>query len=132
MKRNALLIAIILSVSSGGAFADVWDPDGATVGSGVSGNWDLITPNWTATADSGANTTWTQGNQADFLVYSNYTVTLTAPITVGNLVTTGHVSNVFETLRKIKMRDRPIGLPMPGESCQYLLRIAPPKNVNLQ
>src|SRR5215212_2737899 len=90
MKRyTRLLIVTILSVFSAGAFADIWDPNGATLGSGVSGNWDITTPNWTATADSGVNTTWTQGGQADFLVYSNYTVTLTAPITLATMVTTG-------------------------------------------
>jgi autotransporter-associated beta strand protein len=89
MKRYSSLITVILSLFCVGAFADIWDPNGAIIGSGVSGNWDVTTTNWTATADSGVNTTWTQGNQADFLVYSNYIVTLTAPITVGNLVTTG-------------------------------------------
>src|SRR5256885_16746224 len=71
------------------AASQFWDPDGATVGTSISGNWDTLTPNWTATIDSGANTTWVQGNSATFGVASDYTVTLTEPITVGNLTNTG-------------------------------------------
>lgn len=66
-----------------------WDPDGATVGTSVSGNWDTVTTNWTATPDSGVNIVWAQGNEADFDVAADYTVTLTEPITIGNLTVTG-------------------------------------------
>ena len=66
-----------------------WDPDGATVGTSISGNWDTVTTNWTATADSGVNTSWTQGNDAGFGIAADYTVTVTEPITVGNITVSG-------------------------------------------
>src|SRR5204862_584832 len=72
-------------------FADilVWDPDGATPGTSISGNWNTTTPNWTASADSGANTLWTQGSDANFGIAANYAVTLTEPISVGNISIAG-------------------------------------------
>lgn len=66
-----------------------WDPNGSTAGTSVSGNWDTITPNWTATVDSGANSVWTQGGFATFGVDANYTVTLTQPITIGGVTVSG-------------------------------------------
>src|SRR5215475_2642127 len=84
---TALVVSVIpRSVTAQTLF---WDPDGATVGTSVSGNWDTTTPNWTATQDSGANTLWTQGSAANFGVASNYTVTLTQPITVGGITLSG-------------------------------------------
>src|SRR5213075_21871 len=41
------------------------------------------------TVDSGANGVWTQGNDASFGIAANYTVTLTEPITLGNLTVSG-------------------------------------------
>lgn len=81
-----LLAALPCSISAQSLF---WDPDGATIGTSVSGNWDTITPNWTANVDSGANTTWTQGSLANFGVAADYTVTLTEPITLGGITVTG-------------------------------------------
>src|SRR5690242_10230912 len=89
VMRNKSILIVALAVLSLAlinvpAFADIqfWDPDGSMPGTSISGNWDTITPNWTATADSGVNAVWTQGNEADFAVAANYTVTLTEPITV--------------------------------------------------
>jgi fibronectin-binding autotransporter adhesin len=82
----ALLALIPLSVPAQVLF---WDPDGATAGTGVSGNWDTTTTNWTTAADSGVNTVWVQWDEANFGVASNYTVTLTEPITIGNFTVTG-------------------------------------------
>jgi autotransporter-associated beta strand protein len=81
-----LFAALPCSISAQTLF---WDPDGATVGTSISGNWDTATPNWTISVDSGANTAWTQGSLANFGVAANYTVTLTAPITVGGVTLTG-------------------------------------------
>jgi autotransporter-associated beta strand protein len=92
LKTKALLLALLLSAlvpSSVSADVQFWDPDGATVGTSVSGNWNLTASNWTATADSGTNTVWIQGNEAGFGVTNNYTVTLTEPIIVGNVTLTG-------------------------------------------
>jgi fibronectin-binding autotransporter adhesin len=66
-----------------------WDPDGATVGTSISGNWDNITTNWTATPDSGVNTVWVPGDEANFGIAADYTVTVTEPITVGNITVSG-------------------------------------------
>ncbi len=66
-----------------------WDPNGATVGTSVSGNWDTTSDNWTATIDSGVNAKWVQGNDANFALGGTYTVTLTEPITLGSLTATG-------------------------------------------
>src|SRR5437899_12447533 len=71
------------------AAVEFWDPNGVTVGTSVSGNWDTVTSNWTATVDSGISNAWTQGDDANFGLAATYTVTLTAPITVGNLTATG-------------------------------------------
>ena len=87
----ALLVSLVVSVIPSSISAQVlfWDPDGATIGTSVSGNWDTTTPNWTATQDSGANTLWTQGGVANFGVAANCTVTLTQPITVGGITLSG-------------------------------------------
>jgi fibronectin-binding autotransporter adhesin len=66
-----------------------WDPDGSNPGSGISGNWDTFTTNWTSNFDLGDNTVWVSGNNANFLVASNYTVTVTEAITVGNITVSG-------------------------------------------
>jgi fibronectin-binding autotransporter adhesin len=90
--RLALMIAVLLVAGltwSSSAQALFWDPDGSTVGTSVSGNWDSTTPNWTSTVDSGANAAWTQGGFANFGVAANYTVTLTQPITIGGVTVTG-------------------------------------------
>lgn len=89
MKTLSILVAVLLLACSIPAQVLSWDPDGATIGTSVSGNWDLSTPNWTAAVDSGANTTWTQGSMASFGVAVNYTVTLTVPITVAGVTVTG-------------------------------------------
>jgi fibronectin-binding autotransporter adhesin len=81
-----LLAALPWSISAQVLF---WDPDGSTVGTSVSGNWDTTTANWTATVDSGANSAWTQGGLANFGVGANYTVTLTQPITIGGVTVSG-------------------------------------------
>src|SRR4051812_17219066 len=65
------------------AAVELWDPDGTTIGTSVSGNWDLVTSNWTATVDSGVSNAWTQADDAIFGLAGTYTVTLTAPITLG-------------------------------------------------
>src|SRR4051794_1834795 len=83
------LFAIASIPNSLRAGIQVWDPDGATPGTSISGNWDTITPNWAVAADSGVNSVWTQGNEADFGVTANYTVSLTEPITVGNITVSG-------------------------------------------
>src|SRR5262249_32917547 len=84
---TALIASVIpCSISAQALF---WDPDGATVGTSVSGNWDTTTQNWTANPDSGANMLWTQGSVANFGVAANYTVTLTQPITVGGITVSG-------------------------------------------
>src|SRR5437868_3584061 len=94
MKKSALpLLVVVLVLSlpvSLPAAVQFWDPDGATVGTSISGNWNTTTPNWTASPDSGANAVWTQGNDASFGVTANYTVTLTEPMTLGNLTVTGN------------------------------------------
>src|ERR1043165_6606663 len=79
-------LSLPLSVS---AAVEFWDPDGATPGTSISGNWDTITPNWTATTDSGVNTVWTQGSDSTFGIAANYAVTLMVPITVGNMTVSG-------------------------------------------
>ncbi|MEP6662883.1 MAG: autotransporter-associated beta strand repeat-containing protein [Verrucomicrobiota bacterium] len=84
-----LLLSFSLIPLSLRAAVQFWDPDGAVPGTSVSGNWDTVTANWTATTDSGVNTVWTQGNDASFGVTADYTVSLTQPITVGNLTLTG-------------------------------------------
>lgn len=86
-----LLAALLLATlpSSISAQVLVWDPDGATVGTSVSGNWDTTTLNWTATTDSGANTVWVQSSVANFGVAANYTVTLTEPITIAGVTLSG-------------------------------------------
>src|SRR5205814_5944712 len=92
MKTTRLLffVAILfLAALPASTFAQFWDPDGATVGTSVSGNWDTTTANWTTTVDSGVNTVWTQGAGANFGVAANYTVTVTEPITVGAIGVTG-------------------------------------------
>src|ERR1051326_6342767 len=94
MKNHSLttLVAVLLLASvpsSVPAAVEFWDPNGATPGTSVSGNWDLVTSNWTATIDSGTSNTWTQGDDAVFGLAAAYTVTLTAPISVGNLTATG-------------------------------------------
>src|SRR5712671_5894554 len=66
------------------AAVQVWDPDGTTPGTGISGNWDTVIANWTTAPDAGGNTTWIQGNDAIFNMASNYTVTVTQAITVGS------------------------------------------------
>ena len=71
------------------AAVQFWDPDGVTPGTSVSGNWDTTTLNWTDTPDSGINAVWTQSNDASFVVDTDYTATLTAPITVGNFNLSG-------------------------------------------
>src|SRR5437867_312898 len=78
-----------LPLAAPGASNQFWDPDGATPGTSVSGNWDTTTMNWTATIDSGVSNAWTQGDDANFALAGTYTVTLTAPIMVGNLTATG-------------------------------------------
>jgi fibronectin-binding autotransporter adhesin len=94
--RNKSSLLVVLAVFSLAfpnfpAFADIqfWDPDGSTPGTSISGNWNTITPNWTASPDSGVNAVWTQGNESDFTIAANYTVTLTEPITVGNISVSG-------------------------------------------
>src|SRR5438874_1134968 len=77
------------------AAVEFWDPNGVTAGVGVSGNWDLVTSNWTATVDSGISNAWTQGDDAVFGLAATYTVTLAAPITVGNLTATGTVGGLI-------------------------------------
>ena len=92
LKIKSVLLALLLfALSPWSLPADVqfWDPDGATVGTSLSGNWNTTTANWTATVDSGANTVWIQGNEASFGVTNDYTVTLTEPIIVGNVTLTG-------------------------------------------
>jgi autotransporter-associated beta strand protein len=94
MKNHSLttLVAVLLLASvpsSVPAAVEFWDPNGATPGTSVSGNWDLVTSNWSATIDSGTSNTWTQGDDAVFGLAAAYTVTLTAPISVGNLTATG-------------------------------------------
>src|SRR5437879_13927177 len=84
----AVLLFALLPLGSPGA-AQFWDPDGATPGTSVPGNWDLVTSNWTATVDSGVSNAWTQEDDAVFGLTADYTVTLTAPITVGNITATG-------------------------------------------
>src|SRR5258705_8459065 len=82
-----LLFALVpLSIRAAEQF---WDPNGATVGTSISGNWDTVTSNWTAAADSGINKVWAQVDNANFDVAANYTVTLTEPIIIGNLTVTG-------------------------------------------
>src|SRR5437762_13471793 len=66
-----------------------WDPDGMTPGSTVPGNWDTVTTNWTANPDSVTNTVWAQGSDASFIITNKLTVTLTEPITVGNITVSG-------------------------------------------
>lgn len=83
----AVLFVAVLTVSV--RAEQFWDPDGATIGSSISGNWDTVTPNWSAAFDAGANTTWVQGENASFDVVSNYTVTVTEPITLGGLSVSG-------------------------------------------
>jgi len=87
--RLPFFVAILFLALPASTFAQFWDPDGATVGTSVSGNWDTTTANWTTTVDSGVNTVWTQGAGANFGVAANYTVTLTEPITVGAIGVTG-------------------------------------------
>src|SRR5437763_1017633 len=82
-------LALLLLPRSIVAQSLFWDPDGITIGTSVSGNWDTTSPNWTTSVDSGANTVWTQGSGANFGVAANYTVTLTEPITVGAIAVTG-------------------------------------------
>ncbi len=89
-----LLVGFARTVSAQVLF---WDPDGITAGTSVSGNWNTTTPNWTVTVDSGINTLWTQGYEADFGVAANYTVTLTEPITVGNITLTGTAGTLTVT-----------------------------------
>src|SRR6188768_3794473 len=84
-----LLVALFLPVSLPAAL-QFWDPNGATPGTSISGNWDSLTTNWTDTVDSGVNAVWTQGNDATFGVLENdYTVALSEPITVQNLSVLG-------------------------------------------
>jgi autotransporter-associated beta strand protein len=84
-------MAALLLTTPASLYAQVqfWDPDGATAGRSVSGNWDTTTANWTATPDSGVNTVWTQGGDANFALAATYTVTLTQPITIASLTATG-------------------------------------------
>src|SRR5258705_11039074 len=78
-----LLFALVpLSIR---AADQVWDPNGTTVGTSVSGNWDTITSNWTATVDSGVSNAFAAGDNAIFGLAGTYTVTLTEPISLGNL-----------------------------------------------
>src|ERR1043166_1395948 len=86
-----------------------WDPDGAISGTGVSGNWDTVTTNWTASADSGVNTLWTQGTDAIFGVSNSYAVTLTEPISVGNVTITG--TNGILTVAGTTPNDLTLGGP---------------------
>jgi fibronectin-binding autotransporter adhesin len=94
MKRSSLpllFVVLLFAALPSSTFAQTlfWDPDGATVGTSVSGNWDTTTPNWTATMDSGANSVWAQGSLANFGVAANYTVTLTQPITIAGVTVSG-------------------------------------------
>src|SRR5436309_421111 len=84
----AVPLFALLPLAAPGA-TQFWDPDGATPGTSVSGNWDTTTTNWTATVDSGVNTVWTQNNNATLSSASDYTVTLTTPITLVNFTNTG-------------------------------------------
>src|ERR1051326_5442752 len=91
LLRCASFAALFLALNplASSAAVQFWDPDGATTGTSVSGNWDTVTSNWTATVDSGANTTWTQGSDAQFNITANYGVTNTEPITAGNITVSG-------------------------------------------
>ena len=64
-----------------------WDTNGAPIGLGGNGNWDLVTSNWNANASgTGATTVWTNGSNAIFDGTVG-TVTVTAPVTVGGSMT---------------------------------------------
>ena len=76
------------------AAVQFWDPDGVTIGTSVSGNWDTSTTNWTDVPDSGVNAVWVQGNDASFGVTSDFTVTLTEPISVGSMTVTGNAGGL--------------------------------------
>jgi fibronectin-binding autotransporter adhesin len=91
MKTSRLftILCSFVLTSSARAAVQFWDPDGATLGTSVSGNWDTTTASWTATPDSGANATWTQGSDASFGIAADYTVTLTEPITNGSISVSG-------------------------------------------
>jgi autotransporter-associated beta strand protein len=86
-KVAAILFSALAPLSL--SAVEIWDPNGATAGVSVSGNWDTTTSNWTAVADSGISNAWTQADDAVFGMSATYIATLTAPITVGNLTATG-------------------------------------------
>src|SRR5437667_11186717 len=98
--RIATIFSVLLFSSvplSLSAAVQFWDPDGSITGTSVSGNWDTVTTNWTATVDSGVNTVWTQGNDATFNIAANYTVTVTQAVTVGNITVSGSAGTLTIT-----------------------------------
>src|SRR5437762_2280497 len=100
ITRFAAVVPVLLSALlplSLRAATQFWDPDGATVGTSISGNWDTATSNWTATVDSGVSNLWTQGNDATFNIAADYSVTLTQPITVGNITVSGSAGTLTIT-----------------------------------
>src|ERR1051326_7037577 len=114
-----LFAALPCSISAQTLF---WDPDGATVGTSISGNWDTATPNWTISVDSGANTAWTQGSLANFGVAANYTVTLTAPITVGGVTLTGTAGSLTLAQERLPFPLRsPVVSISPKQAPEHLL-----------
>ena len=78
-----------------------WDTNGAPVGLGGNGNWNQVTTNWNINSTgTGATTTWADGSSAVFGGTVG-TVTVTAPVSVGNNMTfntAGYVINGASTV----------------------------------
>jgi autotransporter-associated beta strand protein len=78
------IVAAVLLVRMASAQTLYWDP-----GAGGTGLWDNLTPNWSANSGGGANTTWTNGDIADFsaspVIAPSYTISLGGLETAGGL-----------------------------------------------
>src|ERR1700722_14886556 len=91
---TTLSILIVSSASAQSPFPQYWDPTAtASATAGGSGNWDTTDLFW---YDGASDVAWTNGNDANFEGTAG-TVTLTTPVTAGDIYFTNVTGNYYIT-----------------------------------